>query len=37
MSYNGAFTLDELRQRVKFIRMTSSGFSESEPHSISRI
>lgn len=35
MSYTGAFNLKELRQKAKFIQMTTSGFKESNVHGIS--
>ncbi|EGR26943.1 inosine-5 -monophosphate dehydrogenase, putative [Ichthyophthirius multifiliis] len=34
MSYNGARSIKELQQKVKFIRITQSGFLESGVHSI---
>ncbi|MDA0811435.1 MAG: IMP dehydrogenase [Verrucomicrobia bacterium] len=34
MGYVGAGTLDELRQRAKFVQITSGGLRESHPHDI---
>jgi IMP dehydrogenase len=34
MSYTGAFNLQQLRQKAKFIQMTTSGFKESNVHGI---
>jgi len=37
MSYSGAFDLKELRQKVKFVQITNSGFKESNVHGISKL
>lgn len=37
MAYLGAKNLQELRQKAKFIQITSAGLSESKPHSIYQI
>ena len=34
MGYCGAATIDELRERAQFIRITSAGLRESHPHDI---
>ena len=36
MSYTGAYNLKELREKAKFIQMTSSGFKESNVHGITK-
>ena len=36
MSYSGARTIQELQDRVKFIKMTQAGFKESNVHSINK-
>ena len=36
MSYTGAHDLKELREKAKFIQMTSSGFKESNVHGITK-
>ena len=36
MSYTGAHNLKELREKAKFIRITNSGFKESNVHGISK-
>lgn len=37
MSYSGAHTLAELRQKAEFMRITSAGHKESLPHDIQRV
>ncbi len=37
MSYCGAGTLQELRSRAEFIRITSAGYKESLPHDIQKV
>jgi IMP dehydrogenase len=37
MSYSGAHTLDELRKKAEFMRITSAGHKESLPHDIQRV
>jgi IMP dehydrogenase len=34
MGYVGARTLDELREKVKFVRITAGGLRESHPHDV---
>jgi len=36
MSYSGANNLKALREKVKFIQITNSGFKESNVHGISK-
>jgi IMP dehydrogenase len=36
MSYCGARTLDEMRARARFVRITDAGRKESGPHDILR-
>ncbi|MEU8681703.1 IMP dehydrogenase [Streptomyces sp. NPDC048611] len=36
MSYSGAHTLAELREKAEFIRVTPAGLSESRPHALGR-
>ena len=36
MSYSGAHTLDDLRQRARFVRITPAGLAESRPHALDR-
>ncbi|MFE1172500.1 IMP dehydrogenase [Streptomyces sp. NPDC058773] len=36
MSYSGAHTLAELREKAEFIRVTPAGLSESRPHALER-
>ena len=35
MGYTGAATLDELRRRARFIRITNAGLRESHVHDVS--
>jgi IMP dehydrogenase len=37
MSYTGAHTIEEMHQKAKFIRITSSGMKESKPHDMNII
>ena len=37
MSYSGARTIEELKQKAKFIKITSSGMKESKPHDVNVI
>jgi IMP dehydrogenase len=34
MGYVGANTLDELRQKARFVRITAGGLKESHPHDV---
>ena len=34
MGYVGANTLDELRQKARFVQITAGGLKESHPHDI---
>jgi IMP dehydrogenase len=34
MGYCGAATLDQLRERARFVRITSGGLRESHPHDV---
>ena len=34
MSYSGAHTLDEFREKAIFVRMTGAGLKESGPHDV---
>ncbi|HEX9076777.1 MAG TPA: IMP dehydrogenase [Anaerolineae bacterium] len=34
MSYSGAHSLDELYEKAEFVRMTASGYRESQPHDV---
>ncbi|MCL6739230.1 IMP dehydrogenase [Streptomyces ossamyceticus] len=36
MSYSGAHTLAELRERAQFVRITPAGLTESRPHALQR-
>ncbi|MGH3869123.1 MAG: IMP dehydrogenase [Pseudonocardiaceae bacterium] len=36
MSYSGAATLQELRRRAEFVRMTAAGAAEGHPHALGR-
>jgi IMP dehydrogenase/GMP reductase len=36
MSYSGAHTLAQLRERAEFVRITPAGLSESRPHALQR-
>ena len=37
MFYTGARTIDELRQKGKFVRITAAGLKESHPHDIQMV
>ena len=37
MFYTGARTIDELKQRGKFVRITAAGLKESHPHDIQMV
>lgn len=37
MSYSGAHTLDELRKKAEFMRITTAGHKESLPHDIQKV
>ncbi len=37
MSYSGAHTLDELRKKAEFMRITAAGYKESLPHDIQKV
>ena len=34
MGYTGSRTIDEMRRKTKFVRITAAGYSESHPHNI---
>jgi IMP dehydrogenase len=37
MSYLGARTIKELRERAVFVRITEAGYRESLPHDVERV
>jgi IMP dehydrogenase len=37
MFYTGARTIDELKQKGKFVRITAAGLKESHPHDIQMV